>query len=87
MRLDTIAEVAAAVRGRRAELGLSQDDLARRAYVSRKWVVELENGKATAELGLVLRVLDALELTVEASPRQAGTSPNLVDDVGGAPHG
>jgi HTH-type transcriptional regulator/antitoxin HipB len=55
-------DLAAAVRGRRKDLRLSQAGLAERAGVSRKWVYEFEDGKPTAELGLMLRVLDALDL-------------------------
>ena len=65
MRLVSIADIAAAVRGRRMDLGLSQGDLAARAGVSRKWINEFEaGGKATAELGHVLRVLEALGLAI-----------------------
>jgi transcriptional regulator with XRE-family HTH domain len=67
MRIVSIADVAALVRGRRMDLGLSQGDLARRAKVSRKWINEFEaGGKATAELGHVLRVLEALDVDLEA---------------------
>lgn len=65
MNVRSIRDVAAAVRGRRQDLGLSQAELARRADVSRKWISELESGKRTAELGLVLRVLDELAFSLE----------------------
>ena len=58
----------AAVLGRRRELGLSQAQLAERIGVSRKWVSEFERGKATAELGLVLRLLESLDLQVAITP-------------------
>lgn len=60
-------DLAAAVRGRRLDLGLTQAHVAEAARVSRKWVYEFEAGKPTAELGPILRVLDALELTLEVS--------------------
>jgi HTH-type transcriptional regulator / antitoxin HipB len=60
MAVRSIRDIAVAARGRRQELGLSQAELARRAGVSRKWISEFETGKPTAELGLVLRVLDEL---------------------------
>jgi HTH-type transcriptional regulator/antitoxin HipB len=64
------------VRGRRIELALNQQDLASRAGVSRKWVYELEAGKATAEFGLILRVLDVLGLALDlSSAGDASTSP------------
>lgn len=65
MRVRSIRDVAAAVRGRRQDLGLSQAELAKRAGVSRKWVYEFEAGKSTAELGLVLRVLEELGFGLE----------------------
>ena len=39
--------------------------------MSRKWISEVENGKATAEFGLVCRVLDCLgaHLEVVISPK------------------
>ncbi len=62
MTIRSIHDLAAAVRGRRTDLAISQAELAKRAGVSRKWVYEFEAGKPTAELGLLLRVLDVLNL-------------------------
>jgi HTH-type transcriptional regulator/antitoxin HipB len=83
MRLASISNVAAVVRGRRAELRLSQDELASRSGVSRKWVVQLEAGKATAEMGLVLRVFDALGLAIEVTTeiKPAGTGGDALDAI------
>ena len=50
------------MRERRRKLGLDQGELARRIKVSRQWIVEIEKGKPRAEIGLVLRALDALEI-------------------------
>lgn len=67
MRIRTPRELGAVLRDERRRLGLSQVDLSEKADVSRKWIVEMENGKARAELALVLRALRALglALTVE----------------------
>jgi len=65
MQIKSIRNLAAAVLGRRRDLGLTQAELALRAGVSRKWVYEFEAGKPSAELRLILRVLDALGLTLE----------------------
>ena len=65
--IQSIRDLAAAVRGRRKDLGISQAALAERAGVSRKWVYEFEAGKPTAEFGLLLRVLDALGLELDVS--------------------
>ena len=65
MRVHSIRDVAVAVRGRRKDLKLSQTELAERAGVSRKWIYEFEAGKPRAEFGLVIRVLEALDLSLD----------------------
>jgi HTH-type transcriptional regulator / antitoxin HipB len=67
MNIRSIRDLAAVVRGRRRDLGLSQAELAGRAGVSRKWIYQFEAGKPTAELRLILRVLDALDLALDVS--------------------
>ncbi len=67
MRIRSINDVSAAVRGRRLDMGLSQSDLSERSGISRKWISEFESGKSTAEFGLVMRVLEALGLCLELS--------------------
>jgi HTH-type transcriptional regulator / antitoxin HipB len=64
----TVQGIRAAVLGRRRDLGLSQAQLAERVGVSRKWLSEFERGKSTAELGLVLRLLESLDLQVTITP-------------------
>jgi HTH-type transcriptional regulator/antitoxin HipB len=64
MRIRTPRELGAVLRDQRSRLDLSQVELSEKAGVSRKWVVEMERGKARAELTLVLRVLDALGLVL-----------------------
>ena len=79
MRTRSIKDVAAAVRGRRQDLGLSQAELARRVGVSRKWIYEFEGGKPKAEIELVLRVLDQLGLTLDIDDSPTPPSLNAVD--------
>ena len=67
MGLRSVRDFAAAVRGRRRDLRMSQAELALRAGVSRKWIYEFEAGKPNAELGLILRVMDALGFQLELS--------------------
>ena len=74
MQVRSIRDLGAAVRGRRRDLGMTQAELALQAGVSRKWVYEFEAGKPTAELRLILRVLDALELVLELGDDD-GTRP------------
>jgi HTH-type transcriptional regulator/antitoxin HipB len=68
MRVRTSRELGAILRDRRKRQTLSQIELSEKAGVSRKWVVEMEKGKARAELALVLRVLDALDLVLKIDP-------------------
>jgi HTH-type transcriptional regulator / antitoxin HipB len=70
VRVSSIRDMAAAVRGRRLDLKLSQAELARRAGVSRKWISEFEAGKPAAEFGLVLRVLDELGIVLDLTDRK-----------------
>jgi HTH-type transcriptional regulator/antitoxin HipB len=48
------------VRDERKELGLRQDELAATSGVGLRFIVELERGKATLQIGKVLTVLAAL---------------------------
>jgi y4mF family transcriptional regulator len=69
-RVGSPHDLAAATRGRRQALGLSQAQLAARAHVSRAWVNAFESGKPAAELRLVLAVLDALGLELRIGERE-----------------
>jgi y4mF family transcriptional regulator len=79
MRVNSIKDLAAAVRGRRKEFGLSQAELAQRVGVSRKWIYEFEGSKPKAEFGLVLRVLDELALALDVSDAVARRPVGVVD--------
>ena len=83
-QINSIRDLAAAARGRRLSLGLSQAELAAQARVSRPWISEFEAGKATAELGLVMRLLDALELRLTLAERgetSGALSPSSTVDL------
>lgn len=67
MFLRTPIDLGAAIRDRRRRLKLGQDALARRVGASRKWIIDIEKGKPRAEIGLVLRTLDALGLRLSAT--------------------
>jgi HTH-type transcriptional regulator/antitoxin HipB len=72
VQINTIRDVAATVRGRRQDLGLSQVELAARAGVSREWINAFEAGKPSVEFGLVIRLLDALGLSFDLIERSSG---------------
>jgi y4mF family transcriptional regulator len=63
--IDTPLDLGKAVRAARHELGLTQDDLALASGTGRRFIVNLESGKATVRLDSVLAVLAALGLRIE----------------------
>jgi HTH-type transcriptional regulator / antitoxin HipB len=69
--INSILALSALVRGRRMALGLSQEELADRANVSRQWISAFELGRPGAELRLVLRLLEALELRLSVDALDA----------------
>lgn len=67
--IDTSQALGDTIRRRRLELGLSQGDLADVARTTLRFISELENGKSSAQLAGVLRVLAALGIELVARPR------------------
>jgi HTH-type transcriptional regulator/antitoxin HipB len=65
MLIRTPGDLGAAIRDRRRQLGLDQATLAERIGVSRQWVIAIERGRRRAELGLVLRAVEALGLRLD----------------------
>lgn len=80
------------IRDRRQALGLRQPDLALVANVGVRFIVDIENGKETCQVGLVLRLLGALgiHLTANSSPTPAPPAHHEgelgIDDDMEAPH-
>jgi HTH-type transcriptional regulator/antitoxin HipB len=74
--LRTSKDFGALIRDRRHSRRLSQHALAQAIGVSRLWVNQVERGKPRAELGLVLKALDMLQVRLTAGER---------DQVPGAP--
>jgi HTH-type transcriptional regulator / antitoxin HipB len=68
VRIDNTKDLGAYVRERRRQLDLTQTELANRARVSRRWLSDLEAGKETVDIGLVLRTLRTLNVVVNAQP-------------------
>jgi len=64
MRIRTATDLGAIIRERRTKLGWDQVSLAKKAGTSRKWLVEVEQGKPGAEIGLILRTLKSLEISI-----------------------
>ncbi|HEY8720911.1 helix-turn-helix transcriptional regulator [Pengzhenrongella sp.] len=63
------------IRDARRDQGLTQAQLAKKAHVSRAWLISLETGNnERAELGLVLSTVRALDLTVHLAPAEPATA-------------
>lgn len=58
----------ALIRGHRLERNWSQALLAEKAGVSRQWIVAVESGKRTAEVGHVLSTVAALGCVLDLIP-------------------
>ncbi len=64
MRIRNATELGLFIRDRRRALGLDQKTLAERAGVGRQWIVAVEKGRPRAEVGLLLRTIEALGLRI-----------------------
>lgn len=69
MFLRTPADFGAVIRERRRRTGLNQAALAAKVGVGRQWIVEVERGKPGAPLGLILRTLAALNISLVTDER------------------
>jgi len=55
------------IRNIRKELGVTQKDLALTAGTGLRFIIELENGKPTCQIGKVLQVLQVLGVQINLS--------------------
>ncbi|BDW81529.1 hypothetical protein MACH24_09670 [Erythrobacter sp. Dej080120_24] len=60
MLMLNVATIGQIIRDERKELGLRQDELAAASGVGLRFLVELERGKPTVQMGKVLDVISAL---------------------------
>ncbi|MEJ0051722.1 MAG: helix-turn-helix domain-containing protein [Methylovirgula sp.] len=81
MIVRTPADLGAAIRDRRKQLKLDQSTFAKQIGVSRQWVIEIERGHPRAELGLVLRALNALNIRLDAAVDQTDRSLSSAIDI------
>jgi HTH-type transcriptional regulator/antitoxin HipB len=81
MRMRTATDLGAFIRERRTMLGMDQVDLAEKAGTSRKWLIEVEQGKPRAEIGLILRTLKTLGVSIDlqTDPLPKTTSSDKTD--------
>jgi y4mF family transcriptional regulator len=71
----TAKDIGRIVRENRKSQGLRQDQLAAAAGVGLRFLIELERGKPTAQLGKCLAVLEALGCRVDIRPPRVRSLP------------
>ncbi len=71
MEIRTPEQLGQAIRARRKALGATQSDVALTAGTGLRFIVDLENGKPTCQLGKTLDVLQSLGLSITLTPRSA----------------
>lgn len=79
MRVGNSKALGSAIYQQRTDLGFTQADVANRAGVSRQWLIAIERGKGTAEVGRVLAVIRVLGLQLELTPASRSDLDVLVD--------
>ncbi|MEL6364985.1 MAG: helix-turn-helix transcriptional regulator [Pseudomonadota bacterium] len=79
MQVRTAKDIGAAIRDARKKRDLDQAELAAKVGVGRQWISEVENGKPRAELGLVLKTLDALDLPLSIGESLASQTVETPD--------
>lgn len=82
MHVRTAKEIGMFIRDQRKRQKLDQATLALRIGVNRRWVMEVERGKPRAEIGLVLKALEALGLSLSVDRDDLpGSTANALDTV------
>ncbi|WP_143278188.1 helix-turn-helix domain-containing protein [Bradyrhizobium sp. UFLA03-84] len=61
---DFLLQLGAAVRGARANAGMTRRELARRSGVSQRYIALIEAGKGNVSIVLLLRILNAFRYVV-----------------------
>jgi len=86
MLVRTPKDIGALIRAERRKTRLSQAQLAQRLGATQRWLSQAENGKSTAEIGMVLRVLNILGVQLDArvpttAPKQQRGEPVTGTDI------
>ena len=82
MHVRTAKDIGTFIRDQRKRQKLDQATLASLIGVNRRWVMEIERGKPRAEIGLVLKALEALGLDLSVDRRDvSGSTADTLDIV------
>ncbi|MDZ4199415.1 MAG: helix-turn-helix transcriptional regulator [Kiritimatiellia bacterium] len=74
--MKTTEQIGMAIRTRRKQLKITQKELAMTCGTGLRFIVDLEKGKPTCQIGKTLQVLQSLGLAIETTPLSG-------DDAGG----
>jgi len=67
----TAASLGKLIRQTRKKLGVTQKDLAMTSGTGIRFIIDLEHGKETCEIGKVLTILNTLGITMSLTPPPA----------------
>lgn len=67
MKMKTTEQLGTVIRTRRKQLKITQKELAMACGTGLRFIVDLEKGKPTCQIGKTLQVLHALGLAIEAT--------------------
>ena len=73
MSMNNPEQLGAAIRARRRELNVTQKDLAMTCGTGLRFIIDLEKGKPTCQIGKTLQVLHALGLKLQIVRPGVGT--------------
>lgn len=65
MKITSTSDLGKFAKEKRKNLGLTQSELALASGVGVRFIVEFENGKETAQIGKVLKILNSLGIEFE----------------------
>jgi len=65
VNITTTEQLGTAVRARRKQLMITQKELAMTCGTGLRFIVDLEKGKATCQIGKILQILQALGLVIK----------------------
>jgi HTH-type transcriptional regulator / antitoxin HipB len=68
MKITDSKSLGNAIRDVRRALGVTQDQLALTSGTNRRFIIELEQGKPTAQIGKMLQVLRTLGISIALTP-------------------
>jgi HTH-type transcriptional regulator/antitoxin HipB len=67
----TTAQIGKLIRDTRKSIGVTQKDLALTSGTGIRFIIDLENGKETCEIGKALSILNTLGIKINLTPPRA----------------